>query len=103
MSLETFESIISSADEANIPYTLSFSGHGDPLCHSKFYSFLDRSLESKVAERVIIETFATRCDENFASYLEEKKDDRIHVICKIIGYNPENNNSVHTVNTFEKA
>lgn len=102
MPQDVFSNIIDEAEEFEMSYTLSLGGHGDPLNHPQFYSIMDKALGSTLLERIIIETFGTRADDNFINYIESKNDDRIHIIFKLNGYNSDTFNRVQSGGDFDQ-
>lgn len=101
MSENNFDSILSGMEKFELPYTVSFSGAGEPTLHPMFYKFLEKIVSQKFVERVIVETDGILVDQNYLNFIESKGKDKIITIVSMNGLDKESYQQIHNSDHFD--
>ncbi len=103
MEPEAYKKILSDMADFGLPYSIAFSGSGEPMSHGKFYEILDMSLAESRLTNLVIETNGIYADGNFKSYVTGAGDHRIRIIVNINGVDGETYRSVHGADYFDSV
>ena len=101
MESGTFNAILEGMKEFALPYTLCFSGSGEPMEHPEFYSFMENALKDKLVEQIIIETNGINADSNFKNFISKPENSRVKVIINNNGLDRESYKRYHNADNFD--
>ncbi len=83
------------------PYTLCFTGSGEPMEHPAFYSLMEAALKENLLEQLIIETNGIQADSNFKSFISKPENSKVKVIVNNNGLDRESYKRFHNSDTFD--
>ncbi len=97
----TLTSILEGMRTFALPYTLCFSGSGEPMEHPEFYGLMETALKEDLLEQLIIETNGINADSNFKSFISKPENSRIKVIVNNNGLDKESYLRFHKSDYFD--
>jgi len=103
MNPGTFEKILSGMRDFSLPYTVCFSGSGEPMEHPEFYSMMDSCVKESLVEQVIIETNGIFTDGNFKSFMSKPENSKVKVIINNNGLDAASYMRFHKTDGFDKV
>jgi len=101
MELKTLSAVLEGMREFAIPYTLCFSGSGEPMDHPEFYVFMETALKENLVEQLVIETNGIKADSNFKSFISKPENSRVKVIVNNNGLDRESYLRIHKYDAYD--
>jgi spiro-SPASM protein len=101
MESKTFSAILEGLREFNLPYTLCFSGSGEPMEHPEFYSFMETALRENLLEQLIIETNGIKADANFKNFMAKSDNHKVKAIINNNAIDKESYIRFHKTDVFD--
>ena len=103
MDAGTFEKILNEMKNFSLPYTVCFSGSGEPMEHPAFYSFMETCINESLVEQVIIETNGISADANFKNFMIKPENSKIKVIINNNGLDAASYFRFHNIDAFDRV
>lgn len=103
MRAETLQKILHGMSDFALPYTVCFSGSGEPMEHPEFYSFMESCVKESMVEQVIIETNGILADANFKNFMSKPENSKIKVIINNNGLDAASYLRFHKTDAFNKV
>jgi len=103
MEPKTFNNLIDGMREFALPYTVCFSGSGEPMEHPEFYALMDMTVKNDLVEQLIIETNGIYADSNFKSFISKPEYSKVKVIVNNNGLDKASYLRYHNVDAFESV
>ncbi len=101
MEVGAFNKILEGMHDFSLPYTLCFTGSGEPMEHPGFYSFMETALKEDLVEQLVIETNGILADSNFKSFMSKTENSRIKIIVNNNGIDKESYQKYHGTDAFD--
>jgi spiro-SPASM protein len=86
----------------DLPYTVCYSGSGEPMMHPKFYEILALTNDEPLVESIIVETSGLQADGNYLNFVLNQGS-KIKTIVNISGMNSETYLKLHGRDRFEQV
>jgi len=103
MESGTFTRILDGMRDFAIPYTLCFTGSGEPMEHPEFYSFMEMAVKEDLVEQLIIETNGIQADSNFKNFISKPENSKVKVIVNNNGLDKESYQKFHKADAFDSV
>ena len=103
MQFETFNNILHGMRDFVLPYTLCFSGSGEPMEHPEFYAFLEAGVKEALVDQLIIETNGIYADANFKSFMSKPENSKVKVIINNNGMDKTSYKRFHKADAFDNG
>lgn len=103
MKMDTFTKILTGMRDFSLPYTLCFTGSGEPMEHPEFYSFMETALKEELVEQLVIETNGIFADSNFQSFISHPENSKVKVIVNNNGIDKESYLRFHGADAFDSV
>jgi len=101
MEPETFSKVLEGMRNFANPYTLCFTGSGEPIEHPEFYSFMETAVKEILLEQLVIETNGIQADLNFKSFISKPENSKVKVIVNNNGLDKASYQRFHRADTFD--
>jgi spiro-SPASM protein len=103
MEYKTFTSILEEMKNFEMPYTLCFTGSGEPMQHPEFYSFMEAAVKESLVEQLIIETNGIKADSNFKGFISKPENSKVKVIINNNGLDKESYLRFHKTDAYDSV
>ncbi len=101
IDMKTLSAVLDGMREFAVPYTLCFSGSGEPMEHPEFYALMEGALKEKLVEQLIIETNGLKGDSNFKTFISKPENSRVKVIINNNGLDRESYIRFHNTDGYD--
>lgn len=101
MNSKTLSAVLEGMREFALPYTLCFSGSGEPMENPEFYSLMETAVKESLVEQLIIETNGINADSNFKSFISKNENSKIRVIINNNGFDKESYLRLHKSDSYD--
>lgn len=101
MELSTLTGILEGMRNFSQPYTICFSGSGEPMEHPEFYLFLEKAVKEDHVEQVIIETNGIDAGSNFKNFISKPENSKVKVIVNNNGLDRASYQRFHKADNYD--
>ncbi len=101
MKSETLHAIFEGMRNIALPYTLCFTGSGEPMEHPEFYFLMEAAVKENLVEQLIIETNGIQADANFKSFISKPENSKVKVIVNNNGLDKASYQRFHNADAFD--
>ncbi len=103
MNSGTLDKILNEMRDFALPYTVCFSGSGEPMEHPEFYGLMELCVKEPLVEQIIIETNGIFANSNFKNYMLKPENSKIKVIINNNGLDKHSYMRFHKTDAFDKV